>query len=151
MDLWQRVWPDVRKHLWLGSGFGAFWSGRTVSAEANPGQWAATSAHNGYLDMLGDLGLVGLGIILVLFAVSSRNALRLMKYREYQEIGLTLLALNSAVLTISFGESLIERIEYFPMIVVLIISVFVSHRLSVLQIPEQNRLARVNISGGETL
>jgi exopolysaccharide production protein ExoQ len=137
IDLWERVWPDVQKHLWLGYGFGAFWSPRTVSAEAETGvgagRWAATSAHNGYLDMVAQLGLVGLVVVLVLLAISSRNAWRLMKYPEYHEIGLTLLALNSAVLAINVGESFLEDIEYFPMIVVLIFSVFVSHRLSVLR------------------
>jgi exopolysaccharide production protein ExoQ len=136
MELWERVWPDVQKHLWLGYGFGAFWSPDTVSAEAEAGgkagQWAATSAHNAYLDMVAQLGLVGLVVVLVLIGISTRNAWRLMKYHEYYEIGLTLLALNAAVLAINVGESFLEDIEYFPMIALLTFSVFVSHRLSVL-------------------
>src|ERR1700686_2919580 len=135
IELWERVWPDVQKHLWLGYGFGAFWSPRTVSAEAEvvAGQGGAASAQNGHLDMVAQLGLVGLVVVLVLLAISSRNAWRLMKYPEYHAIGLTLLALNSAFLAINVSESFLEDIEYFPMIVVLTFSAFVSHRLSVLK------------------
>jgi exopolysaccharide production protein ExoQ len=150
IELWQKLWPDVRKHLWLGYGFGAFWSPDTVSAEAKKGQWAATSAHNAYLDMVAQLGLVGLVVVLVLIGISTRNALRLMKYPEYHEIGLTLLALNAAVLAINVGESFLEDIDCYPMIVVLTFSVFVSHRLSVLHIAEENGLARITASEGET-
>jgi exopolysaccharide production protein ExoQ len=127
-ELWQKVWPQVSKNLWLGYGVGAFWSPRTINLLA--GQWAATSAHNGYLDIVAELGVVGLAVNLVLIFVSSRNAWRLLVFPEYREIGLFLLALNSMVLVINTSESFLHDIEYYPMIVFLVCSIFVSHRLS---------------------
>lgn len=126
--LWEQLWTDATKHVWLGYGFHAFWSPETVSAQA--GEWTPTSAHNGYLDMVAELGLVGLAMILILIWLSSRNAWRLMKFPGYVEIGLYLLALNSMVLVVNGAESFIEDIEYFPMIVILVLTVFVAHRLT---------------------
>jgi O-antigen ligase len=140
-ELWERVWPDVNKRLWLGYGFGAFWSPRTVSMEAK--EWAATSAHNGYLDMVAELGLVGLAAILILVAVSSRNAWRLMNYPEYHEIGLCLLGFNIMVLVINTAESFLHDIENYPMIAFLTFSIFVSHRLSVIHLVGAPRVGLV--------
>jgi exopolysaccharide production protein ExoQ len=117
--------------LWLGYGFGAFWSPRTVRAMSE--QWAPTSAHNGYLDMISELGFAGLAVIFGLIAISWRNARRLLAFPEYHEIGLYLLAFNSMVLVINSAESFLHEIEYYPMIVLLIFSIFVSHTLSPLR------------------
>jgi O-antigen ligase len=129
-ELWRRVWPEVAKNIWLGHGAGAFWSPHNISLLAE--DWAATSAHNGYLDTVAELGLIGLAVNLTLIAISTRNAWRLLSFPDYREIGCFLLALNCVVLVTNVSESALHDLEYYPMIVFLVSSIFVSHRLSLL-------------------
>jgi O-antigen ligase len=64
VPLWDVLISQIEQHPWIGVGFAAFW---------NPGNYAwveqvvgfhAVSAHNGYLDMLLSVGVVGLTILL---------------------------------------------------------------------------------------
>ena len=61
----------------LGSGFSSFWldSGRVMEVWQRVG-WTPTTAHNGYLDILLELGIVGLGLLLLLIVQSHRNVMR---------------------------------------------------------------------------
>lgn len=70
-DIWPLVWAEVEKHPWLGVGYAAFWRG-----DGSPSQyiadvlfWAPTTAHNGYIDLINELGLVGLLLFLALCVV----------------------------------------------------------------------------------
>lgn len=67
-EIWTIVIEQIQRHPWLGSGYGAYWSGPvngTPSYEMvrllyfYPG-----SAHNGYLDVCNDLGAIGLILLL---------------------------------------------------------------------------------------
>ena len=67
-ELWQIVWQQVKNEPLVGHGFGAFWTegkGRELVQTWNPRQ-----SHNTYLDVLLDLGTVGLLIVLAVFPVS---------------------------------------------------------------------------------
>ena len=62
LNLWNAVLLAISKRLWLGYGFNAFWqgmkgeSGYVLTAVG----WAPKYAHNGFLDLVLDLGLLGL-------------------------------------------------------------------------------------------
>lgn len=69
-----QIWPPLfqfwREHWLLGSGFGSFWNiGSPEPIAAYTDGWVAqiTSGHNGYLDLLVQIGLPGL--VIALFAV----------------------------------------------------------------------------------
>jgi O-antigen ligase len=73
-DLWRLLWFEYRGQLLVGSGFSSFWSdlegtARQVSAALD---WAPPHAHNGYLDLMLDLGLGGLIIMLSYLFLSLR-------------------------------------------------------------------------------
>ena len=60
--LWRDVFREAVKTPVFGSGYGAFWSegrGREIAVTWNPRQ-----AHNAYLDVFVDLGIVGLLLVL---------------------------------------------------------------------------------------
>ena len=66
-ELWDLVLVAIRTHLWLGFGFDSFWrglEGDSLSIIRSVG-WLVPTAHNGYLDLLLSVGVVGA----VLFAV----------------------------------------------------------------------------------
>ena len=56
--IWQDTLPLIRRHAWLGSGFGTFPVAYTSSQTAFLGMFV-THAHNDYLQVVSDLGLAG--------------------------------------------------------------------------------------------
>lgn len=64
-ELWAKVFEYAMRNPLLGSGYGAFWTegkGRELVTTWNPRQ-----AHNAYLDVFADLGLVGIVVVLIVF------------------------------------------------------------------------------------
>lgn len=60
-DLWGILVDMLSKNTLLGFGYGAFWEkyGSIVAIDAG---WAAPDAHNGFIDLMLSVGLVGLGL-----------------------------------------------------------------------------------------
>lgn len=81
-DIWDLMFEQIALHPGLGGGFGAFWSG---TREGTPSfefvmrlGFDPASAHNGYLDILNELGAAGLLLLfgyLVLYVVQSLRLL----------------------------------------------------------------------------
>lgn len=82
--IWRALIPQVAEHPWYGVGLGAFWRigenatklpNRAVLDIQSVLDWAVPHAHNGYLDLAVETGLVGLGLgcavllILLIFAI----------------------------------------------------------------------------------
>ncbi|QHI99873.1 O-antigen ligase family protein [Xylophilus rhododendri] len=69
-DIWELVLREVRQHPVMGTGYGAFWLGLEGPAEAiaRALYWIPLQSHNGYLDIVNELGFVGLGLALCVFA-----------------------------------------------------------------------------------
>lgn len=76
-EVWRFTWVRIEERPWLGWGFRAYWT-----APSNSGLIAAyfwnryDQAHNGYLQLLLDLGAIGLGLFLVWVATVAVAALR---------------------------------------------------------------------------
>lgn len=64
--LWATLWEFILQKPWLGYGYGSFFSG--LSREANlvwkVHPWVPVHAHNGYIHLWLQLGIVGLGILI---------------------------------------------------------------------------------------
>jgi exopolysaccharide production protein ExoQ len=75
-EIWQAIVPEIGRRPWLGHGFGSFWdTGAAINPirSAPPSAWfmkaqLINTAHNGYLDLLVQTGIVGfmLGVIAIL-------------------------------------------------------------------------------------
>jgi O-antigen ligase len=69
LPLWEVIWDEITKHYWAGYGFGAFWdvagSDNSFGLSKSVG-WLGVvgQAHNGYLDLFLQTGLIGLGLAL---------------------------------------------------------------------------------------
>ncbi|NER98731.1 MAG: O-antigen ligase family protein [Symploca sp. SIO1B1] len=90
-EVWSDIWPTIQQHLWLGHGSYAFW--QNWREAANPaakwitGKWMPPHAHNGFLDVTVDLGLIGLVIFLLSFLVTLIQAVwYLLKRKDYEAI-----------------------------------------------------------------
>lgn len=87
------IWEIVSRHISfspvLGTGFGAYWAGPQYPM--SPSQDVARAmyiypfqAHNGYLDVINDLGYVGLTVLIGYMAVFMRHALALFRIDRQQ-------------------------------------------------------------------
>ncbi len=127
-DLWQDAAPLIQSHLWLGYGFGAFWTGKTVMNFSS--DWNPTSLHNGYLDTISEIGVVGLALALILFGISLVNAWRLMRQPGNMEIGLTLLVLAANLFVINCLGGVLQLFNYLPYLSFQVYSFFIAQRLA---------------------
>jgi len=105
------IWNIIKEHIqyspYLGTGYGAYWTG---PFETSPSyvfipfmHFYPTEAHNGYLDIVNDLGYAGL-MCLVLFLVwFIRQALQLMRIDQTQAV--LYLALLFQEMVINMSES----------------------------------------------
>ena len=66
-DLWQSVGSMILARPLLGYGFSGFWAGASMESYAveNYVGWSPTYSHNGYLELLLNLGIIGTGLFLI--------------------------------------------------------------------------------------
>ena len=104
-DVWHVVNAHIIQHPILGTGYSAYWTEKLTSPSHEtvrllffyPGQ-----AHNGYLDVINDLGIVG-GIVLIAFLfVFLRQSLKMMTFDRHEA------SLYLALLFHQFWSSLSE-------------------------------------------
>lgn len=85
-DIWREVFVEIQKHPILGLGYNAFWHGEHSPAAPIIQKlgWGVSGAHNGYIDILNELGVVGFiffGTFLVLHAVALARVARIDRTR----------------------------------------------------------------------
>jgi O-antigen ligase len=70
----------VRRHLWLGYGYQAFWTthGDATSIFEKVGV-AMTGSDSGYIDILLQFGLLGMGMFITVLLVSARSFLKIVR------------------------------------------------------------------------
>jgi O-antigen ligase len=78
VDLWLILSSYIADRPWLGYGFGAFWvaDSTNVSLIWNAVGWDPPEAHNGWLDLLLELGVVGLTIMCLQIFLIIVNGIR---------------------------------------------------------------------------
>ncbi|MFN7413507.1 MAG: O-antigen ligase family protein [Dolichospermum sp.] len=110
-NLWTFVYDMIWKQPWLGYGYGGFWHGWNGESAyiwfAEP--WTPTHPHNGFLDLCLDLGLLGLSIFWMGFAISFIRSIlivRLYRTEEYifPAIMMTYLILSNLAETALLGS-----------------------------------------------
>jgi O-antigen ligase len=75
-DIWALLLQSAHKHPLLGYGYQAFWTGM----DGESGQvymtlhWIFTSAHNGFLEILLQVGMIGLAAVLLMLLKAMANA-----------------------------------------------------------------------------
>lgn len=76
-DIWAALAHVIAERPWLGHGYGAFWAPGSAEAEfvREQVQWAAPTAHNGWLETWLSVGLVGLMIFTLSFITTIGRAI----------------------------------------------------------------------------
>ncbi len=113
--IWNFVVRMISERPFLGNGFSSFWgigAGSTVIREAPGFVSGLLQAHNGYLDVLIDTGIVGLIVLLALIVSSFTSSARLVK--RDAALGWLCLTLILFTTTHNMLESSWFRGIYFP-------------------------------------
>jgi exopolysaccharide production protein ExoQ len=87
-----QIWEIIRAHIqlspFIGTGYGGYW---TAPVPTSPSyafvqimNFYPTESHNGYLDVINDLGYIGLLLLLGYLIVYIRNSLRLLQVNYTQ-------------------------------------------------------------------
>jgi O-antigen ligase len=105
LDLWPYVLNAVQQRPILGWGFSAFWSPTNPAAEEiNIGLgWGVPEAHNGLLEMLLEIGIVGTALFVFLFIRNVALALRCIN-TSAQELAITSLLCCLGILLVGISE-----------------------------------------------
>jgi len=88
------IWEVVKEHSraapWLGSGYGAYWADETPQSPSYVFVYLMnfwpSSSHNGYLEILNDLGRLGLVCLLAFLVWYLRQALQLLQFDRSQAV-----------------------------------------------------------------
>ena len=106
--MWAVVIDMIRERSWLGYGYSAFWLGwRPPSAEALARiGWDTPNAHNGYLDLALQLGLVGVVIFALGVAGVFTRAIAVLRTRG-EELAVWPLVFLSYFLVYNMTETII--------------------------------------------
>lgn len=108
--LWSLLIDAIGRRPWLGYGYDAFWTGWTGESGAvwQVLQWMAPHAHNGYLELCLNLGIVGLSLFLASFSKITLNAISWARASR-ETIGLWPMALLMFIAVYSISESVIMQ------------------------------------------
>lgn len=114
LPLWAAVWQKIIERPWLGYGYNAFWLGANSEAADVwlTNRWLPNHAHNGFLDLWLELGVIGL--LLVIFHLTG-SGVRSVRYasRTPSIIGLWPLVLLTILLLYNFNYSVLVSQSVF--------------------------------------
>lgn len=66
LPLWEHLLWYVRERPWLGYGYGGFWTPQRVLKISERLDWVIAHAHNAFLEVTLNIGLVGLALMLIM-------------------------------------------------------------------------------------
>ena len=106
------IWEIIKEHIrlapFLGTGYGAYWTGEFVTSPSYVYMYRLffypSEAHNGYLDIVNDLGLVGLACLLVFIGWFLRRALQFIRIDRSQAALYIALLFQQMVMNMSESE-----------------------------------------------
>ncbi|MEJ2894506.1 O-antigen ligase family protein [Bordetella avium] len=127
--IWDLVEVAIDQHRVWGIGYSAFWVGEGGPAQyiANRIGWMPGHAHNGFLDILVDMGEVGMGLFLACLVWHAGSLMRL--FRIDREDAAMHLGICVTILISNFSESQILRDTSFQNIMFIYSSLAISGRL----------------------
>lgn len=129
-DIWALVFLSIDEHPINGIGYGAFWLGQDGPSQyvSDVLHWVPMQAHNGYIDIINELGFVGLGLFLGVIIVHIRN-LFLLNRIDKADAALHIIIFLFAFIS-NFSESDFFRGLLFKNMLFIFSSVIVSSRLT---------------------
>lgn len=122
--LWELVIEMIKQHPLLGYGYSAFWRGLAGPSAyvVTAAQWTAPHAHNGFLDLLLNVGLLGGTVFILGFVVNVIRSIIWLRFTKKVEDIWPLLFLTATLLYNLAESTLIERHHFLW--IVYVVTVF---------------------------
>ncbi len=119
-DLWDAMTASIAEHPIWGVGYNGFWVGGMGSSEVVTSYfyWSINQAHNGYLDILNELGAVG--FLLFMFVLIQALIRGLKLYRDDRYAGMAVLLLLFSLVMTNVVETSFCRLTSIGWIVFLL-------------------------------
>jgi O-antigen ligase len=103
------IWDIIKEHIqfspYLGSGYGAYWIGPVPSSPSytflGRMYFYPNEAHNGYLEIVNDLGFIGLMVLMGYLILYLRQSLRLLRFDRYQAALYLAIFFQQAIINLS--------------------------------------------------
>jgi exopolysaccharide production protein ExoQ len=105
VPLWETVLTVSSSHRWWGYGFEGFWAANERAVWSMV-LWKPARSHNGFIDLLADLGWLGLGLFALNTAIVARRCLKLVTHEQTLESQWPLLMLSLVLLYNVFESNL---------------------------------------------
>lgn len=82
--LWRWMDYEINGHPWFGAGYGGFWMGLEGPSHniVRFFSWRPGQAHSGYIDVINELGYVGIGLLGLVLVTHLRNILMLHRHGD---------------------------------------------------------------------
>jgi exopolysaccharide production protein ExoQ len=106
-EIWAILSEHIRYHPFLGTGYGAYWTATPVAGtQSYEFVWRMRSfypgsAHNGYLEIVNDLGWVGLACLIAYIITHVRQCLQLLEINRHQSALYLALFFQQAITNLS--------------------------------------------------
>lgn len=110
-ELWEVSWNEVMTSPWLGHGYNAYWGSELAYRIWVQIGWATTHSHNGFLDAALDIGLIGVGLILINLLDLIIRTIRWMR-EDQSSISLWFLVFITFLIAYNMSESSLLRQPY---------------------------------------
>ena len=129
-EIWEIIRDQIATHPLLGSGYGAYWIGPVPWSPSfafiGKMYFYPTESHNGYLEIVNDLGVLGLVCLLGYMAYFVRQSLQLMRFDRAQGTLFLCLFFQQAIINLS--ESVWLQINGAFVFVLMTLAVFAMSR-----------------------
>jgi O-antigen ligase len=103
--IWEIIKEHIQLHPFLGTGYGAYWVGPVPSSPSYTflGRmfFYPSESHNGYLEIVNDLGFVGMIVLFGYLIVYVRQSLQLMRFDRAQGALFLSLFFEQAIMNLS--------------------------------------------------
>ena len=144
--IWAEVLRNIEQHPFLGVGFNSFWHTPLADESIKRLGWFVPSGHNGYLDLLNTLGIVGLAMLAALLVRQFLDISRLTR------VDYSAAALHFALLLYVILANLTESGWFVPISFIHIIAMYSSVCVSRLLFDARLRIvsAQANPSSAST-
>jgi O-antigen ligase len=98
LKVWRDAWPMIGKSMFFGAGLGSFQWAFPAYETLDP-DIPAMYAHNDYLQLLTEAGIVGLGLVVWIFTICWRSAIHNLRSRDALARGIGLATIGALVAT----------------------------------------------------
>jgi exopolysaccharide production protein ExoQ len=135
-DIWDAALEQVYKRPLLGFGYKSFWleEGPQAREIVHRTNWKVPNSHNGYLDLLLDLGFLGLGSFLFSLGISFVRAIAWLRLHAGPEGLYPLVCLCYIVLyNVTESTLLLDSLSFTWLLYVIVSTSVLTHSISISQ------------------